>query len=322
MIQLQDGRLLAVAGALDKDTGEVGPTPVRAEPRRPGLFRDHGVTGFRGQPPSSSSCPTAACSPPIGATTSQASGPRRRGSGRRWINEETAPLWQGADFGHGRARSPAARSWRTLKFGFPQMLVRPDGDVMLVFWCEEDCIKNIRWLRIRVEAGGRVSAASGHRSGGNRGTEVAAYTRCASGCARRRATSTSTTAGIRSRRGSGRSRSRELAARLGFESIWTGEHVTSKWGGAGLDAFDCLGADHGHRRAGAGRRDRLLRHQLHVPQPGAHGQDGGHAGRHHRGTRRAGPRRRLPPDRGGHVRLRLSRHRRAAGDAGRSTSRS
>ncbi len=30
----------------------------------------------------------------------------------------------------------------------------------------------------------------------------------------------------------------ELAARLGFESIWTGEHVTSKWGGPGSNAFD------------------------------------------------------------------------------------
>lgn len=30
----------------------------------------------------------------------------------------------------------------------------------------------------------------------------------------------------------------QLGARLGFESIWTGEHVTSKWGGAGSTAFD------------------------------------------------------------------------------------
>ena len=29
-----------------------------------------------------------------------------------------------------------------------------------------------------------------------------------------------------------------LGARLGFESIWTGEHVTSKWGGRGSNAFD------------------------------------------------------------------------------------
>ena len=36
-----------------------------------------------------------------------------------------------------------------LKFGFPQMVLEPDGAVFLVFWCEEDCIKNIRWLRRR-----------------------------------------------------------------------------------------------------------------------------------------------------------------------------
>src|ERR1700741_2674798 len=30
----------------------------------------------------------------------------------------------------------------------------------------------------------------------------------------------------------------QLGARLGFESIWTGEHVTSKWGGHGSTAFD------------------------------------------------------------------------------------
>ncbi len=30
----------------------------------------------------------------------------------------------------------------------------------------------------------------------------------------------------------------ELGARLGFESIWTGEHVTSKWGGPNSIAFD------------------------------------------------------------------------------------
>ena len=30
----------------------------------------------------------------------------------------------------------------------PQMVLEPDGAVFLVFWCEEDCIKNIRWFRI------------------------------------------------------------------------------------------------------------------------------------------------------------------------------
>lgn len=37
-----------------------------------------------------------------------------------------------------------------LKFGFPQIVLEPDGAVFLVFWCEEDCIKNIRWMRLGV----------------------------------------------------------------------------------------------------------------------------------------------------------------------------
>ena len=32
----------------------------------------------------------------------------------------------------------------------------------------------------------------------------------------------------------------KLGERLGFESLWTGEHVLSKWGGSGSIAFDCF----------------------------------------------------------------------------------
>ena len=69
--------------------------------------------------------------------------------GTRWVNEETVALWQGAESGMSGEKS-RGEELATLKFGFPQMVVRPDGDVMLVFWCEEQCIKNIRWLRLRV----------------------------------------------------------------------------------------------------------------------------------------------------------------------------
>src|SRR5262249_45588266 len=32
----------------------------------------------------------------------------------------------------------------------------------------------------------------------------------------------------------------QLGERLGFDSLWTGEHVLSKWGGSGSVAFDCF----------------------------------------------------------------------------------
>ena len=61
---------------------------------------------------------------------------------------------------------------------------------------------------------------------------------CRSAWSCRRATSTSSRAGSRSGHGTGSSSWRQTAERLGFESIWTGEHVLSKWPGESI-AFDC-----------------------------------------------------------------------------------
>ena len=69
--------------------------------------------------------------------------------GDRWVNLEEAPVWQGSQskmFGERAAATELA----ALHFGFPNMIRLPDGDVLGAFWCREDCIHNIRWLRIRV----------------------------------------------------------------------------------------------------------------------------------------------------------------------------
>ena len=47
-------------------------------------------------------------------------------------------------------------------------------------------------------------------------------------------------AGSRLARGSGSSRSRNSASDSDSNSLWTGEHVLSKWGGSGSIAFDCF----------------------------------------------------------------------------------
>ncbi len=44
----------------------------------------------------------------------------------------------------------SATELAALHFGFPNLLRLPDGDILAAFWCREDCIHNIRWLRIRV----------------------------------------------------------------------------------------------------------------------------------------------------------------------------
>ena len=65
------------------------------------------------------------------------------------MNDETVALWRGQSSGMQGDTNPG-EELAQLKFGFPQMVLEPDGSVFLVFWCEEDCIKNIRWLRLGV----------------------------------------------------------------------------------------------------------------------------------------------------------------------------
>ncbi len=149
VVQLRDGRLLSVAWVVDKDTGEVGPTPY-ALSQDGWTFPVKGLTGFLGQTTKLVELPDGR----ILAAYRRNDKPGLWGTiarieGDAWINEQTGPLWQGAESGMAGEKS-RGEELAALKFGFPQMVVRPDGDVMLVFWCQEECIKNIRWLRIRV----------------------------------------------------------------------------------------------------------------------------------------------------------------------------
>lgn len=66
-----------------------------------------------------------------------------------WINEEEAVLWSGAASGmEGKANQGDELS--ALRLGYPQMTVLPGGEVFALFWCMEDAIQNIRWLRLGV----------------------------------------------------------------------------------------------------------------------------------------------------------------------------
>lgn len=66
-----------------------------------------------------------------------------------WINLDEAVLWQGAASGM-RGEGASGEELSALKFGFPSTTILPNGDVLAVFWCCEDCIHNIRWVRLRI----------------------------------------------------------------------------------------------------------------------------------------------------------------------------
>ena len=70
--------------------------------------------------------------------------------GDQWVNVAETPMWQGSNSRMAGDRD-AATELADLHFGFPNMVRLPKGEVLAAFWCREDCIHNIRWLRIGVE---------------------------------------------------------------------------------------------------------------------------------------------------------------------------
>jgi hypothetical protein len=148
-LELRDGRWLAIAWAVDLNTNQTLPTPYAVGHDGEG-FAHHGLTGFLAQTTKLIELPDGRVlavyrrhdEPGLWATVA-------RIDGDTWVNLETAALWLGQASGVTGTSNPGAELAQ-LKFGFPQMVLEPDGAVFLVFWCEEDCIKNIRCIRLEV----------------------------------------------------------------------------------------------------------------------------------------------------------------------------
>lgn len=73
--------------------------------------------------------------------------------GDEWVNQASMPLW-----GHQRAGGGSivggqnlSQEFTQLKFGLPAGLLLPDGQVFVAFWCVEECLYVIRWLRLPAE---------------------------------------------------------------------------------------------------------------------------------------------------------------------------
>jgi len=149
LVQLPDGRLLVLAWAFNERTGRSEPN-LYAVSQDGRTFSPPRPAGLNGQTAKILSLPDGRVlclyrredKPGLWANLS-------RLDGDRWVNLEEAPMWQGAGAGmEGRAAS--ADELSGLKFGYPTMTRLPNGEVLALFWCCEDCIQNIRWLRVRV----------------------------------------------------------------------------------------------------------------------------------------------------------------------------
>jgi len=74
----------------------------------------------------------------------------------KWINEFEKPLWgsdQGGLVSHG---DNMARNFHALKFGAPSVIELKDSSIFIAFWCVEDCVYNIRWIKLKVESENQI----------------------------------------------------------------------------------------------------------------------------------------------------------------------
>lgn len=148
--QMSDGRLLAVAWAMEEKSGNTLPLPY-AISADGNSFTPSMPTGLHAQT-SKIICledNRMLClyrrhdRPGLWANLV-------RIEGDRWVNLECVLLWDGAVSGM-NGKEAIGEELGNLKFGCPNMVQLPDSDVFVVFWCLEDCIHKIRWMRLRMQ---------------------------------------------------------------------------------------------------------------------------------------------------------------------------
>jgi hypothetical protein len=146
--QLSDGRLLAIAWAYQAATRCTLPTPyaISEDGRR---FQPYQLTGLHGQTAKLLALDNqhVLCAyrrddkPGLWAQLVQI-------EGDRWVNLAELLLWQGADTM--RQSGNTSDQLSRLKFGYPALVRMSQVEVMVVFWCHEDGVNNIRWFRLRT----------------------------------------------------------------------------------------------------------------------------------------------------------------------------
>lgn len=151
IVELPDGRLLAVAWAYDLDA-------ARDLPNQYALSYDGGAswsgpssTGLQGQTLTPHVLPDGRIlsvyrridEPGLWANLSHL-------EGDAWVNDSCRGLWGTAASGLTGASENMAENFQVLRFGAPCITALPDGILFVAFWAYEDCVSNIRWLKLRI----------------------------------------------------------------------------------------------------------------------------------------------------------------------------
>lgn len=152
IVALSDGRLLAAAWGYDEAAGKDLPNQYTVSTDGGATWTPPQSTGLLGQ----TGTPFVLAGDRILFVYRRIDCPGLwanivRLDGARWINESETPLW-GSDVG-GLTRHDAnmAKNFQALRFGAPCINAAPNGDLFVAFWGVEDCVSNIRWIRLRAD---------------------------------------------------------------------------------------------------------------------------------------------------------------------------
>lgn len=68
-----------------------------------------------------------------------------------WKTERQTALWGTPSLLTGECDQNRVRQFNVLRFGAPCIVDLDDGQILIAFWCVEDCVSNIRWFRLRTD---------------------------------------------------------------------------------------------------------------------------------------------------------------------------
>lgn len=149
IVEFPDGRLLAVAWCYDEAAGRDRPNHYSLSFDGGNKWTPYRSTGLSGQTmtPYRLGDRHVLCvyrrtdQPGLWANVS-------RLDRDEWVNMGERPLWGYRQIGATTAAGPSmVENFQNLKFGAPSIVTAPDGCLFVTFWCYEDNVSIIRWLK-------------------------------------------------------------------------------------------------------------------------------------------------------------------------------
>ena len=147
IIELSPGRLLSVAWSYDEAAGRDRPNAYTVSYDGGRTFAAPRSTGLQGQTPALLSlspehvlCFYRRVDVP-GLWLAEASV-----AGDVWETEHQLPLWGAPSLFTGSPGDDMVSQFNVLRFGAPCAVPLETGEILVAFWCVEDCVANIRWI--------------------------------------------------------------------------------------------------------------------------------------------------------------------------------